>query len=72
MRLMIRSFEAPTGIELPYVEQGYPSGLPTILLHGFTDSSRSFDLALPHLPRTDRSRASARRVAKKPAQTQTG
>jgi pimeloyl-ACP methyl ester carboxylesterase len=26
------------GVTLPFVEQGRPSGIPVILLHGFTDS----------------------------------
>ena len=38
-----------TGVELPYVEQGDPAGVPVIFLHGFTDSWHSFELALPHL-----------------------
>jgi len=41
-----------TGVELPYVEQGDPAGVPVIFLHGFTDSWHSFELALPHLPQT--------------------
>ena len=37
-------------MRLPYSEQGDPSGVPLLLLHGFTDSLRSFDLVLPRLP----------------------
>jgi non-heme chloroperoxidase len=37
-------------IELPYVEQGDASGVPVVLLHGATDSWRSFEPVLPHLP----------------------
>jgi pimeloyl-ACP methyl ester carboxylesterase len=37
-------------ISLPYVEQGEPSGIPLIFLHGYTDSWRSFEPVLPHLP----------------------
>jgi pimeloyl-ACP methyl ester carboxylesterase len=42
------------GVRLPYVETGNPGGSPVILLHGYTDSLRSFDLLLPHLPATYR------------------
>jgi pimeloyl-ACP methyl ester carboxylesterase len=40
----------PNGVTLPYVEQGDPSGVPMLLLHGFTDSWHSFEPVLPHLP----------------------
>lgn len=39
-----------TGVELPYVEQGDPAGVPMIFLHGYTDSWHSFEGLLPHLP----------------------
>jgi non-heme chloroperoxidase len=35
---------------LPYTEQGDPSGVPMVFLHGFADSWRSFELVLTHLP----------------------
>ena len=35
---------------LPYVEQGDPAGVPVVLLHGGTDSWRSFEPVLPYLP----------------------
>ena len=35
---------------LTYVEQGKADGVPVILLHGYTDSWRSFEPLLPHLP----------------------
>ena len=38
------------GVTLPYVEQGDPSALPVLLLHGFGDSWQSFQRVLPHLP----------------------
>jgi non-heme chloroperoxidase len=38
------------GITLPYAEQGDPSGTPVIFLHGVTDSHRSFDLLMEHMP----------------------
>jgi non-heme chloroperoxidase len=47
---MIRSVELPNGITLEYVEQGDRTGFPVVLLHGVTDSWRSFERVLPHLP----------------------
>ena len=47
---VIQSVELPTGVRLPYVEQGDLTGVPVLLLHGYTDSWRSWDLVLPHLP----------------------
>lgn len=44
------SIELQTGVTLSYVEQGDPKGIPVILLHGITDSLRSFENVLPHLP----------------------
>ena len=45
-----RRLELPSGIHLPYVEQGDPDGLPVLCLHGVTDSWRSFTPVLPLLP----------------------
>ena len=42
--------ELPNQIKLNYAEQGDPSGIPVLLLHGITDSWRSFESVLPHLP----------------------
>ena len=39
-----------TGVTLEYVERGDPDGTPVIFLHGVTDSWRSFEHVLPHLP----------------------
>jgi pimeloyl-ACP methyl ester carboxylesterase len=50
MNHSIQSVELPTGVLLEYVEQGDPDGLPAVLLHGASDSWRSFELVLPHLP----------------------
>ncbi|HWP42261.1 MAG TPA: alpha/beta hydrolase [Blastocatellia bacterium] len=36
-------------LRLPYLEQGDPAGVPLLLLHGVTDSCRSFEIVLPHL-----------------------
>ena len=40
----------PTGVRVNYVERGNPRGTPVILLHGYTDSRRSYDRILPLLP----------------------
>lgn len=40
----------PLGLQLPYVSQGDPSGIPVLFLHGITDSWRSFEPVLPQLP----------------------
>jgi non-heme chloroperoxidase len=45
-----RSVTLETGLKLAYVEQGGPAGIPVILLHGLTDSWRSFRRVLLHLP----------------------
>jgi len=39
-------------VTLPYVEQGDPSGVPVVLLHGYADSHRFFDRLLTQLPRS--------------------
>jgi pimeloyl-ACP methyl ester carboxylesterase len=39
------------GLRLTYVEAGNPRGEPLLLLHGFTDSSRSYSLMVPYLSR---------------------
>lgn len=38
-----------TGIRLAYVDKGNPTGEPVILLHGYTDASRSFQLMIDEL-----------------------
>lgn len=42
------------GLSLPVVEHGDPAGTPVLLLHGITDSWRSFEPILLHLPRSIR------------------
>lgn len=39
-----------TGVEIEYAEQGDPSGIPVIFLHGISDSWHSFESTLPWLP----------------------
>jgi non-heme chloroperoxidase len=41
--------ELPTGVKLPYVEQGDPSGVPLLLVPGYTGSWRAFEPILPFL-----------------------
>jgi pimeloyl-ACP methyl ester carboxylesterase len=38
------------GLELPYVEQGDPEGVPAVLLHAWPDSLRCFDQLMDVLP----------------------
>ena len=44
----------PGNLRLPYAERGDPDGHPVIMLHGYTDSWRSFEPVLPYLPRSVR------------------
>ena len=37
-------------VRLPYVEHGDPAGIPVVMLHGYSDSWRSFELLLQELP----------------------
>jgi non-heme chloroperoxidase len=46
----LQAVDLPTGVMLQYVEQGDPTGTPVVLLHGYTDSWRSFEFVLPSLP----------------------
>ena len=39
----------PNGVRLAYVEMGNPDGSPVLLLHGYTDTSRSWTLVAPWL-----------------------
>jgi non-heme chloroperoxidase len=50
MEPVVNATEVRDGMRLQYVEQGDPSGVPVLLLHGLTDSWRSFERVLPHLP----------------------
>lgn len=47
-----RRLDLPGRPHLEIVEQGDASGTPVIALHGVTDSWRSFEPLLPHLPRS--------------------
>jgi non-heme chloroperoxidase len=50
MNFTRRHIQLPGRLQLEYVEQGDRTGLPVIALHGVTDSWRSFEPVLPHLP----------------------
>ena len=52
MTFVINYKELSNGVKLPYVEHGKSTGLPVLLLHGVTDSWRSFERVLPHLPKS--------------------
>jgi pimeloyl-ACP methyl ester carboxylesterase len=49
---VVDSVELPNGVKLQYLEQGDPSGVPVVLLHGFADSWHSFEPVLTQLPRS--------------------
>lgn len=57
----IQSIELPNRVRLQYVEHGDHTGVPVLLLHGFTDSWRSFEPVLPHLPASIRAFALSQR-----------
>jgi pimeloyl-ACP methyl ester carboxylesterase len=47
--LQKKSIDLSTGICMSYVDTGNPSGSPVLLLHGYTDTSRSFELLIEDL-----------------------
>jgi pimeloyl-ACP methyl ester carboxylesterase len=49
---VVKSIELSNKLKFSYAEQGSASGIPVIFLHGYTDSWRSFELVLPHLPQS--------------------
>jgi pimeloyl-ACP methyl ester carboxylesterase len=59
--LAIKSVELPNRVRLCYAEQGDSSGMPVVFLHGATDSWRSFERILPHLPESIRAFAVTQR-----------
>lgn len=61
MLFNVKNAELSNGINLQYVERGDASGIPVIFLHGITDSWRSFELLLPHLPESIRAFALTQR-----------
>lgn len=49
---VVKSIKLHNKLTFSYAEQGSPSGVPVILLHGYTDSWRSFEMVLSHLPQS--------------------
>jgi pimeloyl-ACP methyl ester carboxylesterase len=45
-----QAVEIHDGLLIPYAEQGHPDGVPVVLLHGLTDSHRSYEPVLAELP----------------------
>lgn len=54
MVLDIRAVALPTGVTLQYAAQGDSTGVPVLLLHGLSDSWRSYERVLSHLPESIR------------------
>lgn len=52
MAIDVKSAELPTGVRLPYVEQGDPCGVSLLLVPGYTGSWRAFEPMLPFLPQS--------------------
>lgn len=44
-----KTVKLPNGLSLAYVEMGSSEGKPTLLIHGYTDNSRSWSLMAPYL-----------------------
>lgn len=57
----IKSVTLRNGTRLEYVEQGDPTGVPVVLLHGYSDSWHSYEPVLPYLPRSIRAFALTQR-----------
>ena len=57
----IDSVELPGGVRLQYCQQGERDGAPLLLLHGYSDSWRSFEPVLPYLPSSIRALALTQR-----------
>src|SRR4029453_1764065 len=48
----VRSIQLASGVRLQYAEQGDAGGVPVVMLHGITDSWRSFESVMTYLPAT--------------------
>jgi non-heme chloroperoxidase len=46
----VKPAQLSSGLTLPYVEQGDPSGVPVVLLHAYAESWRSFERVFAYLP----------------------
>ena len=58
---VVKSVELPDRVKLQYAEQGDPTGVPVLFLHGITDSLHSFEPVLSHLPASIRAFALSQR-----------
>lgn len=61
MAPLARMVELGNEVDLSFVEQGDPGGIPVLLLHGLGDSWRSYEPVLKHLPRAVRAFALSQR-----------
>ena len=52
--LTAQAVEIDGGLLIPYLDQGDPEGVPLVLLHGITDSHRSYEPVLDSLPQSIR------------------
>lgn len=50
MQPLPKAIKLSTGVTLQYVEQGDVKGKPVVLIHGYSDSWRSYELVMPMLP----------------------
>jgi pimeloyl-ACP methyl ester carboxylesterase len=50
MQPTLRTVRLPSGMRLEIAQQGDEGGLPVLMLHGITDSWRSFQTVMAHLP----------------------
>lgn len=50
MSQLLNQVQLPSGVRLPYVEQGDPAGAAVVLLPGYSDSWYSYSRILPLLP----------------------
>lgn len=61
MPLDAKSVALATGVTLSYIETGDPDGIPVILLHGLSDSHRSYEPLLEAMPKRVRAIALTQR-----------
>jgi len=57
----VKYVDLATGVRVQYVEQGSYSGVPVVMLHGYSDSWHSFEPVLPFLPSSIRAFALSQR-----------
>ncbi len=59
--MLSKTLVLPDGLALDYAESGDARGFPILLLHGYSDSRRSFEPMIEHLPSTFRALALSQR-----------